>query len=96
MDLKDTAEELVDHFDDIETKRTVPTVPPAPRRAHQAEGALKPLEYLEHEHAAVDAVGFDAETAKSHRYRLCQQGAYAGTVAITIRRDTGSWSAMSA
>jgi DNA primase len=57
----------------------------------RAEG-LKPLDYLEHEHPAVEAVGFDAETAKALGIGYAPKGLMRGTVAIPVRLEDGTLS----
>jgi len=89
VDLKDAADELADHFG-IGTKRTAPTVPPAPQRAQEREAGLKPLDYLDHDHAAVEAVGFDPETARALGIGWASKGLMRGMVAVPVRLEDGT------
>jgi DNA primase len=67
--------------------RTVGTVP-------ESEGVggskLSPLSYLEHDHEAVHAVGFDPEKAKAMGIGYAPRGIMRGTVAIPIRDEHGT------
>lgn len=49
-----------------------------------------PLSYLESEHPAVDAVGFDTEFAKKHGIGYAGKGILRGTVAIPFRDEKGN------
>jgi DNA primase len=53
-------------------------------------GQLKPLDYLEPDHPAVEAAGFDAETAQALGIGHAAKGIMRGTVAVPIRDDTGT------
>lgn len=51
---------------------------------------FQPLDYLEHEHAAVEAVGFDPEVAKALGIGYAPKGILKGTVAVPVRLEDGS------
>ncbi len=57
--------------------------------APRTEGNLKPLE-LEHEHVAVEALGFNAEDAKALGIGYASRGIMRGLVAIPIRLEDGT------
>ena len=61
------------------------TVPP---RTDDERG-LKPLDYLDSEHPAVDAVGFSSDFATKHGIGYAPRGIMRGTVAIPFRDETG-------
>lgn len=83
--LKDAADELAKHFGIGKT--TSPTVP---QKVQEKEGTLKPLDYLEHDHAAVVTVGFDPDTAKALGIGYAAKGIMRGTVAVPIRDENGN------
>jgi DNA primase len=56
----------------------------------QSGSGFKELDYLEPDHAAVDAVGFDVETAKALGIGHAPKGILRGTVAIPIRLSDGT------
>lgn len=85
--VKDAADELAEHFGI--GKRQAPAPPPAPK-APEKETALKPLDYLEHDHPAVAAVGFDADTAQALGIGYSPKGLMRGTVAIPLRMPDGT------
>lgn len=51
---------------------------------------LSPLSYLEHEHDAVVAVGFDTEFCKRHGIGYAPRGIMRGTIAIPFRDARGT------
>lgn len=51
---------------------------------------LQPLSYLEHDHDAVVAVGFDPEFCKEHGIGYAPRGMMRGTIAIPFRDETGA------
>jgi hypothetical protein len=51
---------------------------------------LEPLAYLEHEHVAVEALGFAAEDAKALGIGYCPKGIMRGTVAVPVRLEDGT------
>ena len=62
------------------------TAPQAPRQ----EPTCPTLDYLQHDHEAVDAVGFDPETAKALGIGYAAKGLMRGTVAIPVRLADGT------
>jgi DNA primase len=64
---------------------TVKATVPQPEK-----GQFKPLDYLEAEHLAVEAVGFDAETAKALGIGFAPRGIMAGLVAVPVRLEDGT------
>ena len=65
---------------------TIPDTVPQER----GEKNLTPLSYLEHDHASVLALGFDAEVAKRLGIGYAAKGLMRGTVAVPIRDETGN------
>lgn len=65
--------------------RTDETVP----QEQDEERILAPLSYLEHDHAAVLAIGFDPELAKALGIGYAPKGLMRGTVAIPVRDEKG-------
>lgn len=55
----------------------------------RTEGELKPLDYLDAEHPAVDAVGFDTSFASTHGIGYAAKGIAKGNVLIPFRDETG-------
>ena len=51
---------------------------------------LEPLQCLEHDHPAVEAVGFDPETAERLGIGYAGRGTMRGTVAIPVRLPDGT------
>jgi len=68
-----------------EKSNSSPTVPPAPGTKQ-----MEVLSYLEHDHAAVLAIGFDVEVAKRLGIGYAGKGLMRGTVAIPIRDEHGN------
>lgn len=80
---QDAAQELAQHFRVIE--------PPAQQRAQKEEGqGLAPLDYLQHDHEAVVAVGFEPEVAKALGIGYAPRGIMKGHVAIPVRLADGT------
>jgi hypothetical protein len=48
------------------------------------------LDYLEHDHAAVEALGFDPDVAKALGVGFAGKGILRGTVAVPVRLEDGS------
>jgi DNA primase len=70
---------------------TVPVPSTVPETAPQNQkGALKPLDYLQADHPAVQAVGFDPETAKALGIGYAPKGLMRGSVAVPVRLEDGS------
>ena len=61
----------------------------APKPANEARGGFKPLDYLEADHPAVEALGFQPEDAAKIGCGFAPRGILRGQVAIPIRLDTG-------
>lgn len=59
------------------------------RERSEARGGFAPLDYLQPDHDAVLALGFDPEDAKKIGVGYAPRGVLRGTVAIPIRTDTG-------
>ena len=58
--------------------------------SEQGEKTLEPLSYLEHDHPAVDAVGFDPEFAAAHGIGWAGKGVARGHVLIPFRDEHGN------
>jgi hypothetical protein len=56
----------------------------------KGNSSLEPLAYLEHEHVAVEALGFAAEDAKALGIGYCPKGIMRGTVAVPVRLEDGT------
>lgn len=61
----------------------------SPSKKGTVPATLEPLAYLEHEHVAVEALGFTAEDAKALGIGYCGKGIMRGLVAIPVRLATG-------
>lgn len=85
--------QLAAHIKDISVKDAAQflssTVPEA-TEAKQTSEKLQPLSYLEPEHEAVLAVGFDPEVAKALGIGYAKKGILRGTVAVPVRLPDGS------
>jgi DNA primase len=67
------------------------TVPRNSSRERGGESSkLEPLSYLEHDHDAVAAVGFDPEVAKQLGIGYAPRGIMRGLVAVPIRDEEGT------
>lgn len=82
--LADAGNRLAEHFR-IGQK---PTPPPAREKAPEKAG-LSPLDYLQSDHEAVVAAGFDPEEAKALGIGFASKGLMRGTVAVPIRTEDG-------
>ena len=86
---KDAAQELAQRAGIVpvlSTSTSRITVP----ESEEAKGKhLEPLSYLEPEHDAVVAIGFDPEVAKSLGIGYAPRGMMRGTVAVPIRDEHG-------
>ena len=56
----------------------------------KGNSSLEPLAYLEHEHVAVEALGFAAEDAKALGIGYCPKGIMRGTLAVPVRLEDGT------
>lgn len=65
-----------------------PTVPQKEVGADEVKG-FTALTYLENDHAAVKAIGFDIEFCKKHGIGYAGKGILRGTVAIPLRDEDG-------
>lgn len=74
---------IEEQFLGTSTTRRDSTVPP------RTEGELRPLDYLDAEHPAVDAVGFATDFAAKHGIGFSTKGIMRGTVAIPFRDEAG-------
>lgn len=89
---KEAAQELAERAGIVPVgKGTVPGT--SSRTVPESEGVegskLSPLSYLEHEHDAVAAVGFDPEFCKQHGIGYAPRGLMRGTIAIPFRDEQG-------
>ena len=72
------------------TSTTVPTVKSEKTPKDNPRDGFKPLEYLEANHPAVLAIGFDPEIAEKLHLGFAPRGIMKGTVAIPIRLEDGT------
>lgn len=72
------------------TSGTVPSRTVPKERDGEGTQKLQPLSYLEHDHEAVHAVGFDTEFCKEHGIGYAPRGMMRGTVAIPFRDEDGT------
>lgn len=56
----------------------------------EPRGGFSPLTYLEADHPAVEALGFDAEVAEALALGYAPRGVLKGTVAVPIRKEDGT------
>lgn len=92
---KDAAVELAVRAGIVpEGKGTVPSTSTRPGTVPESEGGadskLAPLSYIEHEHDAVLAIGFDPEFCKQHGIGYAPRGIMRGTIAIPFRDEHGT------
>lgn len=94
---KDAAQELAQRAGIVpvqSTSRTVPSYssrernPPESERGNETQ-KLAPLTYLEHDHDAVVAVGFDPDFCKTHGVGYAGRGVAKGHVLIPFRDEQG-------
>lgn len=62
---------------------------PSSRGADQPASGFRELEYLEHDHPAVEAVGFASEDAERIGVGYAPRGVLRGTVAVPVRSPDG-------
>lgn len=60
------------------------------REAGDARGGFSRLDYLQHEHEAVEALDLDPDVAQALGVGYAPRGVLRGTVAIPLRNDDGS------
>jgi hypothetical protein len=90
---REAAEIVARHFGDSDTvnsgQSTVPNRSPSPHQ-ERPQGALRPLEYLQPEHEAVQALGVSAATAKAWGAGYASKGIMRGRFAIPIHDRAGT------
>ena len=59
-------------------------------KADKPSEGFKPLEYLQAEHPAVEAIGFDPDVAQALGIGFAPRGVLKGTVAVPLRRSDGA------
>lgn len=64
--------------------------PQARREASEARGGFQALDYLQHDHEAVEALGLDPDVAQALGCGYAPRGVLRGTVAVPLRNDDGS------
>ncbi|HEV7514510.1 MAG TPA: CHC2 zinc finger domain-containing protein [Candidatus Acidoferrum sp.] len=82
---REAALEMAEHFR-VATPKQEETPKPQPTTA----GGMKPLDYLEHSHDAVQVLGFDAEIAEALGIGYASKGLMRGTIAVPIRLEDGT------
>lgn len=91
LSVKDAAQELAKRAGMVTDREDRSTT--VSRTVPESEGAggskLSPLSYLEHEHDAVVAIGFDPIVAKDLGIGYAPRGIMRGTVAVPIRDEDG-------
>lgn len=78
--VKEAAQLLAEHFRVGKTEKSQP---------RKNEDGFKPLDYLQSEHDAVSAVGFDTDFAKEHGIGYAPKGTMKSLVLIPFRDRTG-------
>jgi len=90
---REAAEIVARHFGNSDTvnsaQSTVPNLSPSPHQ-ERPQGTLRPLEYLQAEHEAVQAMGVSAATAKAWGAGYAPKGIMRGRFAIPIQDRHGS------
>lgn len=66
------------------------TVPPEKEQEERSERGFKPLDYLQTEHEAVVALGFDSSVAEAVGLGYAPRGVMRGTVAMPLRLEDGT------
>lgn len=74
---------------DVQVQATVQNSPVRKNPASDGPG-FQPLDYLDASHMAVEAVGFDQETAEALGIGYASKGMMRGTVAVPIRLPDGT------
>lgn len=91
LSVKDAAQELAKRAGMVTDREDRPST--VSRTVPESEGAggskLSPLSYLESEHDAVVAIGFDPVVAKDLGIGYAPRGIMRGTVAVPIRDEDG-------
>jgi DNA primase len=86
---REAALEMAEHFRVAQTSKSAPDETSKSHQADHSKG-MKPLDYLEHEHDAVQVLGFDAETAQALGIGYAGKGLMRGTIAVPIRLEDGT------
>ena len=88
---QDAAKLITDHFGNSDTVHsvTVSHRAPSPRR-ESPTGSLRPLDYLEPEHEAVQALGVSPATATAFESGYAGKGVLRGRYAVPIKGRDGS------
>src|ERR1019366_207860 len=68
----------------------VPSTSTAPTVSKEYAGGFQALDYLQNDHPAVEAVGFDQETAKALGIGYAPKGLMRGLVAVPVRLEDGT------
>lgn len=91
---KEAAQELAERAGIVPVQgnstRTVPSSTVPPKASGSETQKLTPLAYLEHDHEAVFAVGFDPEFCKRHGIGYAPKGVARGHVLIPFRDKDGA------
>jgi DNA primase len=84
---RDSAQQIAEHFGLLDREEA-----PAPRQTRQEprSEAFGPLDYLEADHPAVEAVGLDKATAEALGIGYASRGLMRGTVAVPVRLEDGT------
>ncbi len=69
-----------------EKRRSKPSSP----QGKEARGGFRPLDYLQADHPAVEALGMTEEDAEALGWGFAPRGMMKGLVAVPIRRDDGT------
>lgn len=93
LSAKDAARELAERAGIVPSRNSTEGKVPS-RTVPESEGGggskLSPLSYLEPEHEAVLALGFDPEFAKAHGIGYAPRGVCRGSIAIPFRAEDGT------
>lgn len=81
VSVKDAAKWLAD--------QTIPSTVPKEKKGESGVKAMTPLQYLEHDHDAVKALGFDPEFCKHHGIGYAGRGVARGHVLVPFRDEKG-------
>jgi DNA primase len=81
---REAAHEMAEHFRISTPKQDEPA------RAQQATGGMKPLEGLDHQHDAVQVLGFEPSDAEALGIGFCSKGIMRNLVAVPVRLPDGT------
>ncbi|MDA9009576.1 CHC2 zinc finger domain-containing protein [Alphaproteobacteria bacterium] len=87
--------QLVSHIKGIGVKEAAQSLAGTPdttkkkKKENRPSDGFKPLDYLQHDHDAVEAVGFSADDAKALGVGYAPRGLMRGTVAVPVRLEDG-------